>query len=71
MKACEWADFHPVLEPGEGAFEDENLPGVHYDCTAAFALNIGLSDAAGTNLIHEALELRHRLPRTWARVKTW
>ncbi len=52
------------------AFEDENLPGVHYDCTATFALNIGLSDAAGTNLIHEALELRHRLPRTWARVKT-
>ncbi len=42
---------------------------MHFDCTATFALNIGLSDAAGTNLIHEALELRHRLPRTWARVK--
>ena len=69
VKACEWADFHPALEPGDEAFEDEFLPGVHYDCTATFALNIGLSDAAGTNLIHEALQLRHRLPRTWARVR--
>ena len=69
VKACEWADFHPALEPGDEAFEDENLPAVHYDCTATFALNIGLSDAAGTNLIHEALQLRHRLPRTWARVR--
>ena len=69
VKACEWADFHPALEDGMVAFEDENLPAVHYDCTATFALNIGLSDTAGTNLIHEAFELRHRLPRTWARVK--
>jgi hypothetical protein len=67
--ACEWADFHPVLEPGEEAFDDPFLPGVSYDATAAFALNLGLSDAAGTALIHEALELRHRLRRTWARVQ--
>ncbi len=69
VKACEWADFHPALADSMVAFEDDNLPAVHYDCTAAFALNIGLSDTAGTNLIHEALELRHRLPRTWARVQ--
>lgn len=66
--ACEWADFHPVLEAGDEAYDDPFLPGVHYEATAAFALNLGLSDAAGTAMIHEALELRHRLPRTWARV---
>ncbi len=26
VKACEWADFHPALEDGMVAFEDENLP---------------------------------------------
>ncbi len=29
---------------------------------------MGLSDSAGTTLIHQALELRHRLPKTWARL---
>ena len=67
--ACEWADFHPVLEAGDEAFDDPFLPGVHYEATAAFALNLSLSDAAGTAMIHEALELRHRLPGTWARVR--
>jgi hypothetical protein len=42
VKACEWADFHPALEDDMVAFEDENLPAVHFDCTATFALNIGL-----------------------------
>ena len=68
VKACEWADFHPALEDDMVAFPDEHVPAVHFDCTATFALNIGLSDAAGANLIHEALQLRHRLPRTWSRV---
>ena len=34
-----------------------------------FAVAVGLTPAAGRNLVAEALELVHRLPRLWARVE--
>ncbi|HQR26997.1 MAG TPA: HNH endonuclease signature motif containing protein [Nocardioides sp.] len=68
VRATEWADLHPTL-PGEGgAFDDEHLPGVAWEAPAELALAVGLSHDAGTRLIHEALELRHRLPRVWSRL---
>lgn len=66
--AAQWAALHPAEEDGDKAFPSEDLPAVDYRCTASFALNAGLSDSAGTHLIHEALELKHRLPGTWARL---
>lgn len=68
VMACAWADLHPDPDDEGTAFEDEHLPEVHWKAPAEFALSVGLSDAAGTRMIHEALELRHRLPRVWRRV---
>lgn len=66
--AVEWAELHPAEESGDEAFPSEELPTVDYRCTASFALNAGMSDSAGTHLIHQALQLKHRLPGTWARL---
>lgn len=69
VRAAEWADLHPVL-PGEPpAMRDAHLPGVAWEAPAEFGLAIGLSDDAGRDLIHEALELRHRLPSVWRRLR--
>ncbi|MGL5808774.1 MAG: DUF222 domain-containing protein [Nocardioides sp.] len=77
VRAAEWADLHPSVEDpatrdGDEAtaFVHQMLPGVDSSCTATFALAIGLSDAAGTALIVDAIHLRERLPRTWARLVT-
>ncbi|QIX28472.1 HNH endonuclease [Nocardioides sp. JQ2195] len=77
LRATEWAATHPVSGPHDtGAFEvvqvDEfrvqTLPQMAYDAGAEFALAIGLSHEAGDRLIHESMELRHRLPLVWARL---
>ncbi|MBA2953979.1 HNH endonuclease [Nocardioides sp. CGMCC 1.13656] len=52
----------PVTLAGEGA------PGMSEFAVAEFAAAIGVSTRAGRDLIGAALECRHRLPRTWARV---
>ncbi len=51
-----------LLLAGEGA------PLVAELCLAEFAAALGVSTDAGRALVAEALELKHRLPRTWARV---
>ncbi len=66
--AVEWADLHPAEDEGDEAFPSKHLPPVDYRSTATFALNLGLSDNAGTGLIQQSLELRQRLPKTWARL---
>jgi HNH endonuclease len=68
--ATQWADLHPADSLEEAAFPTKTLPFVHYDSTATFALNQGMSDSAGTDQIHFALELRERLPRVWARLQS-
>ncbi|QIX26226.1 HNH endonuclease [Nocardioides sp. JQ2195] len=77
LRATEWAAAHPVDGPHDtGAFEiveaDEfrvqTLPQMAYDAGAEFALAIGMSHEAGDRLIHESMELRHRLPLVWERL---
>ncbi len=60
--ACEWYGNHPIPVSGPGA------PLVAEFCIAELALALGLSTEAGKAYLGEAVELRHRLPRSWARV---
>ncbi len=79
--ACAWADLHPVRpgEPGATLVDrwgDTGLsvagpgaPLVEEFAVPAFAARLRLRSEAGAALIGQALELRHRLPRLWARVQ--
>ncbi|MGD9960986.1 DUF222 domain-containing protein [Nocardioides sp.] len=66
--AAEWADSHPTPPNSAGALGDLLVPDLDWDAPAEFAAALGMSTGAGTRLIHHALELRHRLPRLWARL---
>ena len=81
LAACAWADLHPVRpdEPGATMVEawgDTGItlagigaPRVEEFAIPALAAKLGLRSEAGGRLVGEALELRHRLPRCWARVQ--
>ena len=49
---------------------DPLIPAMDWRAGAAFAAAIGMSTQAGEALIRDALALRHRLPKVWARVVT-
>ncbi|HEY0903421.1 MAG TPA: HNH endonuclease [Marmoricola sp.] len=76
--AAEWADAHPVDDlddaatvdgtQGEFAIAGPGAPLVAEFCVADFALAVGLTTDAGRNYLGDAVEVRHRLPRLWARV---
>ncbi len=77
--ACAWADLHPAESIHDAALlsrhGDQPLtvagpgaPLVTEFCVAEFAAAVGLPTETGRAYLGEALELRHRLPRTWARV---
>lgn len=78
--AAAWADLHPAESLSDaatlgvrGADTDvpvagPGAPRVTEFCLAEFAAAVGLSTTAGRFLVGHALELRHRLPRTWARI---
>jgi len=80
--ACGWADRHPP-ESVEGfssyverGFGDTAIPvaGPGAPLVAEFAVAelaavLGMTTEAGRRLVGQALELRHRLPRLWARVQ--
>src|SRR6188472_1559466 len=74
--ACAWADLHPAESIGDAVrFGDTPVPVagpgaplVAEFCVAEFAAAVGLPTETGKAYLGEALELRHRLPRTWARV---
>ncbi len=81
--AYEWAVLNPataetgVETPGGPALDvltkNESLGGDGTPTVAAFtpepfALKLGISPAAGAQLIADALDLRHRLPLLWKRV---
>lgn len=68
--AARWADLHPAREGHQAAFESDTLPGVAWDAPAELDLALGMGHDAGSHLIHDALELRHRLPHTWQRITT-
>ena len=76
--AVEWAHLHPGDEVDLSIpYGDRDLqvagdgaPTVAEFAIADFALTLGLSTDAGRNLIGDAVELHHRLPRLWDRVVT-
>ncbi|SDE59776.1 HNH endonuclease signature motif containing protein [Auraticoccus monumenti] len=79
-RAAEWADLHPPVEddfvasatiggrPTGAPLAGEGTPEVDEGCIAELAAALRCSTDAGTTLIGQALELRHRLPRLWALV---
>src|SRR3954454_19643357 len=80
--AVEWADLHQVddlvdaatvlVEHGKDTgipIAGEGAPLVSQFAVAEFAAALGLTAGAGRNLVGHALELAHRLPKTWARVQ--
>lgn len=71
IRATEWADLHPAMDDEDGAWPDDmapSLPRVAWHAPAEFAAAFGMTTDGGTYTIQEALEGRHRLPRTWARM---
>ena len=76
--ACAWADLHPAESIGDAVrFGDTPVPVagpgaplVAEFCVAEFAAAVGLPTETGKAYLGEALELRHRLPRTCARVES-
>ena len=82
LLAVDWADLHPTesLLPAPvartGWFGDrpvgvagEGTPQVTEFCVAELAAALGMPTELGGSLLAEALELRHRLPRLWAKVQ--
>lgn len=58
----------PFVEEAREFDADRGIPAWQWSAGAPFAAALGRSTAAGENLIRDALILRHRLPRVWARV---
>ena len=77
VTAAEWADLHPVPRGGQPAgwgevdlhgeglvpLAGEGTPQVAEFAPAELAGHLGISHDAGRQLVGDALELRHRLPR--------
>src|SRR5690349_7458827 len=79
--ACTWADLHPAESIHDAAllsrYGEQPLavagpgaPLVAEFSVAEFAAAVGLPTETGKAYLGEALELRHRLPQTWARVRS-
>lgn len=77
IAAAAWADQHasdsivPAMAHWETAspLAGEGTPEVAEFCIAEFAAVLGLTTQSGSRVIGDALELRHRLPKLWARVE--
>src|SRR3954447_7698496 len=82
LQAVQWAQLHQVSDPDEVStvlvehghdtgirIAGQGAPLVSEVGVAEFASALGLSAGAGRNLVGQALELAHRLPRLWARVQ--
>ena len=74
--AAQWAALHPgeevdqtvPWEERELEIAGEGAPTVAEFCIAELAATLGMSTDAGRNLVGDAVETQHRLPRLWARV---
>src|SRR3954453_6223763 len=82
LQAVQWACLHQVTDPDEAStvlvehghdtgipIAGDSAPLVSEFAVAEFASALGLSAGAGRNLVGQALELAHRLPKLWARVQ--
>jgi hypothetical protein len=84
--AAQWCALHPATpETGPATWADASLPGA-LDCNETiggpgtpavaaftaepFAAALRISTTAGLQLMADALNLHHRLPRIWARVES-
>src|SRR6266508_2409259 len=81
--AAHWADLYPVVDPVFDRPDNVILPGMEQTTVyggdgcpevaefapVEFGAALGLSSTAACALIGDALALRHRLPKTWARVR--
>ncbi len=83
--AVQWCVLHPATdESGAAVWGDAGLPGLSEGdetlggagcplvasfAPEPFAAALGVSTLAGMQLLADALDLSHRLPRTWARVQ--
>ena len=80
--AVAWAHLHQVTDLDDASTvlvehgRDTGIPIAGPGCplvsefaVAEFATALGLSAGSGRNLVAQALELAHRLPKTWARVQ--
>src|SRR3954462_5380379 len=81
-QAVAWAHLHQVTDPEQAStvlvehghdtgipIAGDGAPLVSEFAVAEFASALGLSTGAGRNLVGQALELAHRLPKLWARVQ--
>ncbi|WP_395658528.1 DUF222 domain-containing protein [Nocardioides sp.] len=74
--AADWVTLHPGEEVDtsiEYGMRDlqiagDGAPTIDEGAVAEFALAIGVSTDTGRTYLGDAVELRHRLPRLWARV---
>src|SRR3954453_10375337 len=80
--AVAWSHLHQVTDPDQAStvlvehghdtgipIAGDGAPLVSEFAVADFATALGLSAGAGRNLVGQALELAHRLPKLWARVQ--
>ena len=73
--ALDWAAIHGPGDAESLGFErgvlvaGEGTPEVGEYCAHEFAAALNLSTESGRSLIADAVELAHRLPRVWVRVK--
>jgi hypothetical protein len=81
-QAVQWARLHEVADIADAAtwfagrgqdtgipLAGQGAPLVSEFAVAELATALGLSAGSGRNLVAQALELAHRLPRLWARVQ--
>jgi hypothetical protein len=76
LQAVEWVELHPGDEVDtsvEWGMRDlqiagDGAPTIDEGAIAEFALAIGVSTDSGRTYLGDAVELRYRLPRIWARV---
>src|SRR5680860_1173233 len=76
--AAHWADLHPVLSGPDGVrvkgmerlmpLAGPGTPEVAEFAPAELGAALSMSTFAAQHLVGDALELRHRLPRLWARI---
>src|SRR4051794_5622957 len=80
--AVAWSHLHQVTDPDEAStvlvehghdtgipIAGDGAPLVSEFAVAEFASALGLSAGAGRNLVGQALELAHPLPKPWGRVQ--
>jgi hypothetical protein len=80
--AAHWADLHGHLDTASGSegmvfpgserlieLGGDGTPGVAEFCPAELAAVLGMSPYAGAQLMADALDLRHRLPTLWDRIR--